>query len=232
MTARISLGDVAGSILDAKLPAGAAPILVRNKGAERKLEEAKKEEKERLELAKAKHALKESAHHEMKPKKSADAAVADPVRETMLRKVATRGVVALFNAVRTAQKDAPPKEAAGSKRKRHRETSADAAEDGSAGAASSAPDLSKDSFLDILRRGTVAQPGKRSTGAASTADGGQRAAEGGGVGGAPVASFLRDELMVGRNRAKDWEMEGDDDEDAEHLEDTRGVDGDDDDDDD
>ena len=54
-----SLGDVAASILDAKLPAG-APILARRRGPERKIAAAKAEEKEGDEKPSTTNAKKES----------------------------------------------------------------------------------------------------------------------------------------------------------------------------
>ena len=105
--ARISLGDVAGSILDATLPIGGAPILSRRKGPERKIAEEKAEEKAKLALARAKRALHEQPHRVIK--KSSHVAN-NAMLEMQLRKVATKGVVALFNAVRTAQKEQPEKE--------------------------------------------------------------------------------------------------------------------------
>ena len=83
----------------------------------------------------------------------------------------------LFNAVRAAQKEAP--EAAPKKAKRQRRDP---------GAATAPPaaaplDLSRDSFLDILRRGT-----------------------GGAKAGAPSSSaaFLRDDFMLGESKSKHW----------------------------
>ena len=83
----------------------------------------------------------------------------------------------LFNAVRAAQKEAP--EAAPKKAKRQRRDP---------GAATAPPaaaplDLSRDSFLDILRRGT-----------------------GGAKAGAPSSSaaFLRDDFMLGESKSKYW----------------------------
>ena len=142
--ARVTLGDVAGSILDAKLPAG-GPILARRRGPERKLEEEKKEEREQQAVARAKRALTEKPHKTLRATSSK--ATHDPVLEMTLRKVATKGVVALFNAVRTAQRDEDPDRIA-KKGKRKRETTTKAAD---ASGQDEAADLSKESFLDILR---------------------------------------------------------------------------------
>ncbi|CAO3676191.1 unnamed protein product [Umbelopsis vinacea] len=72
------------------------PILARSKGAERKIEDEKLEYKARKVLAAEKKALA-----------SKDRVVPDYTTmdyEKKLRKVATRGVVKLFNAIRTQQK--------------------------------------------------------------------------------------------------------------------------------
>ena len=117
---RVSLGDVAAKILEGKLPAAgkAAPILARRKGPERKLEEAKQAERDEATLRHAKKVLRNEAHQTLRvtASKAADLAssslitshrpgLSDPVLETFLKKQATRGVVQLFNAVRSAQKD-------------------------------------------------------------------------------------------------------------------------------
>ncbi|CAO3683328.1 unnamed protein product [Umbelopsis ramanniana] len=72
------------------------PILARSKGAERKIEDEKLEYKARKLLAAEKRALA-----------SKDRIIPDYTTmdyEKKLRKVATRGVVKLFNAIRTQQK--------------------------------------------------------------------------------------------------------------------------------
>ena len=73
-----------------------------------------------------------------------------------------------------------------------------------------AADLSKDSFLDILRRG--------SSGAAKTERG---------SGAAPGASFMRDDFMLGRHKAKDGGTDVAEDE-VNFVEDAHGADMDDD----
>lgn len=100
----ISLGDVASSILDAKLPDGIGPILARRQSLERKIAEVHEEEREQAEVARAKRALRSQAHLTLRSSE----VTTDLVLETMLKKVATKGVVALFNAVRTAQRDQQP----------------------------------------------------------------------------------------------------------------------------
>jgi len=87
--------------------------------------------------------------------------------------------------------------------KRRKETPSEARARAAAGASEQqggTADLSKESFLDILRHGTGRDAGARRPAAA--------ARDGGGAGG---ARFLRDDFMLGRNRAKDWERDIDDD---------------------
>jgi hypothetical protein len=108
------LGAAAASILDAKLPADAVPILARRSAPERAIAEAKREERESHALARAKKTLVNQAHQPLRPKGSAgksldvagvsgNQAANDPVLERTLKKIATNGVVALFNAVRATQ---------------------------------------------------------------------------------------------------------------------------------
>ena len=199
---RVSIGDVAASILDASLPAG-PPILARRRGPERRLAEAKAEEREQIAIQKAKRALAEQPHHDLRKPDTAG----NLVLETTLRKIATRGVVQLFNAVRTAQRNEDETaESVGRKAKRARKETPEAA-NGAAGAvqqAGGAPDLSRDSFLDILRRGT----GAATSGARARNKGGNaRTVAPADDVDATRASFLRDDFMLGRNRARDWERE-------------------------
>lgn len=205
MAARISMADVASSILDASLPAG-PPILARRRGPERRLAEAKAEEREAVQIQKAKRALSEQPHRDLRRAGLAS----DPALETNLRKIATRGVVQLFNAVRSAQKD--DDDGGGRKAKRSRKEQQPAARESAAESNGSAQradgdasaELSRDSFLDILRRGTGAKP------AVSAAQRNQpSAAE---AKPPPGASFLRDDFMLGRHRAKDWEREAEEEE--------------------
>ena len=190
----ISLGDIAASILDAPLPAG-VPILARRKGPEKRLAEEKAEEKEKAALARAKKALTGTAHQQLKQMPSA----INPVLETMLKKTATQGVVALFNAVRTAQKDNDISSVKSKDRKRKR--SEGAASEGGSGAMGEQAQAaaSKESFLDVLRRG--------SSGAVRSGGGGDK----------PGATFLRDDFMLGRARAKDFGR-GDDEVDGGDIE--------------
>ena len=103
-SAAVSLGDVASSILDAALTSNdaAVPILARRRGPEKRIAEAKAEEREAAAVHRAKRALSGQSHQTLRGPASHD-----PVLEKMLKKTATNGVVALFNAVRSAQKDDP-----------------------------------------------------------------------------------------------------------------------------
>ncbi|EOD10477.1 hypothetical protein EMIHUDRAFT_452681 [Emiliania huxleyi CCMP1516] len=172
---KVSLADVAARLLEQPLPSssGGAPILARRSSAVRQIDDAKREEREAAAISRAKRSLATQAHTTLRT--GADASSA--VLERQLKKIATRGVVQLFNAVRAAQKEAP--EAAPTKAKRKRRDP---------GAATAPPaaaplDLSRDSFLDILRRGT-----------------------GGAKAGAPSSSaaFLRDDFMLGESKSKHW----------------------------
>jgi hypothetical protein len=214
----VSLSDVASSILDAPLPEG-VPILARRKGPARRIAEAKAEEREQGAVSKAKRALIEQPHQ---PLRGTAAVVANnAVLETQLRKIATRGVVQLFNAVRAAQKDDQDDEPNGRKAKRARlrngearDGAADAQQQSGRGAPAN---LSRDSFLDILRRGTGAAPTPREKTSAS----GRAANDAGGASG---ASFLRDDFMLGRSRAKDWDRGMDEDELEGYADDAHGAD--------
>lgn len=228
-TATVSLGDVASRIFDGPgLGGDDAPILSRRKGPERRLAEAKAEEREQAAVAHAKRSLLVTAHEPLKRKvagvdRKVHAAAppratsaADAVRETMLRKVATKGVVALFNAVRGAQKEREAAEGGESKtgrdarptKRQRRAGGADAANDDAPKPAATDSLGGKDSFLDILRRGTTAKAAASAAKAAgqitSKQDAGAAVRQG--------ASFLRDDFMMGKSRARDWERAVDDEE--------------------
>jgi len=113
------------------------PILARSKGAERKIEDEKLEYKARKVLAAEKKALA-----------SKDRVVPDYTTmdyEKKLRKVATRGVVKLFNAIRTQQKvtDVAVSRAADSS---HTSRAIEKAKNVST--------MPKSSFLELLKTGT------------------------------------------------------------------------------
>jgi hypothetical protein len=193
---KVSLGDVASRLLGYSLPESstAAPILAKRTSAVRKLDESKREEQEAQAVARAKKLLATQGHLTLRDKQgqvsSIDASSA--VLEKSLRKIATRGVVQLFNAVRTAQKGNPEEKKAV---KRQRRATGAGMDD----VAQSAPlDLSRDSFLDILRRGS--QPATKSDGKR------------------PGAAFLQDDFMLGDNKAKHWGKPMDEEEEEEEEE--------------
>lgn len=196
---KVTLGDVAARLLDHRLPevSSFAPILARRASAVRKLDEAKRDEREATALARAKKVLATQGHLTLRDKKGAASATdaSSAVLEKTLRKIATRGVVQLFNAVRTAQKDRPREVQKKVKRQKRA-----AGIDGPTGY--SAPlDLSRDSFLDILRRGSNA--GKPDTARSS-------------------ATFLRDDFMLGDSKAKHWGKPLDDEDAEEKADEAEG----------
>mgnify|MGYP003684881129 CR=1 FL=1 len=195
---KVRLEDVAARLLGYDLPASSTtPILAKRSSTVRKIDEAKQEEKEALAISRAKKMLATHGHLTLRDKQGqvSAASASNVVLEKSLRKIATRGVVQLFNAVRTAQKDKPER-----KRilKRQRRGTGATMND----ATPSAPlDLSRDSFLDILRRGShsasVRQAGKKSN-----------------------ASFLNDDFMLGDNKTKHWgkPLDDNEDDDEDHAE--------------
>ena len=107
------LGAAAAAILDGKLPAEAKPILARRKAIEQGLADAKRQEREDQEFARAKKALTAQSHQKLRTTAASaqpsaagvasPSAAHDPVLEKQLKKIATQGIVALFNAVKEAQ---------------------------------------------------------------------------------------------------------------------------------
>lgn len=195
----VSLGDVASSILDAPLPSGGitAPILAKRKGPEKRLAEAKAEEGEAAAVARAKKALKGSAHLVLK---NATSTSQDPILESKLKKTATQGVVALFNAVRNAQKTDDPTPVKSKDRRRKRDDVAGADGEAANGVPARAAE-SKDSFLDILRRGSAG--GSSAGGRQKQPTAAHALQQGSG------AAFLRDDFMLGRTRARDFGRDDD-----------------------
>ena len=197
MARRVAIGEVALNILDASLPSEGAPILAKRKSYERKIDEAKQEERDTAALSRARKVVKEQGHQTLRVKSDAPVAIVDPVLETALRKTATRGVVSLFNAVREAQKEVR-RETKTKTQKRRKSGAAEPTDAGASAVAPGARDISKESFLDILRRGTA--PPKA-------------APAGGSAAGGTTPSYLRDDYMLGQrtSKAKHWELDVDDD---------------------
>ena len=218
------LAAAALSIIDDPTINDANPILSKRPGIERQLAADVRAEKERAALKRAKKGLADQPHIPLNPRLvKKGAPKQDLVLETSLKKIATRGVVQLFNAVRSAQRTDDADDDNGkpkTKRARLEAKKAAKAEGESSTQASkgAAADLSRDSFLDILRRGTNAgtngkqRQQQRAAAAAAVDDD------------APGARFLRDDFMLGRSRARDFEREMEEDEDDGYVDaGARGV---------
>lgn len=133
------LGLAIANILGEKTK-GDQPILARRKGIERKIEDAKLEAKARTVLRKQRLATKDAAHQSVPDMSRAN-------YEKLLKKAATKGVVQLFNAIHQHQvmkeKLAKEKAEAGGAKK--------------AEVAAQIKQISKTSFLDMLKGGSTAQ---------------------------------------------------------------------------
>lgn len=140
----LDLGFAIASILGEKANAE-QPILARRKGIERKIEDAKLEAKARAVLRRQKLEAKDSARQV-----KADFSQAN--YEKLLKKVATKGVVQLFNAIQQHQvmKEKLAKEKAAAAGSRKSEV------------ATQIKQISKTSFLDMLKGGSTAQLKKHS----------------------------------------------------------------------
>ncbi|TSQ69490.1 RRP15-like protein [Bagarius yarrelli] len=165
--------EVMAKILGKKTPEDKPCILLKNKQRD-KLNAKEKKEK----LEKKKQADKKRAW-EMMCRVKPDV-VLDKEKERNLQRIATRGVVQLFNAVRQHQKhvDEKMKEVGGSERKKAKVLSS----------------ISKKDFIDVLR-GTSAVKTEKS---ASKVEKEEK----------PAWSVLRDDFMMGSSM-KDWDKESD-----------------------
>ena len=194
---RVSLGDVAQQVLGLPLAGEGAPILAKRKSIERKVDEAKREERDSHALSRAKRSLAVQAHRKLRGAKAGES---DGVLEAELRKIATGGVIQLFNSVRAQQRE--PAEPSKQKKRAERRRATAATLPENSGSRPGAPlDMSKESFLDILRRGSAA-------GAASGAAAGAR------------APFLQDDFGLAKRKAKakHWDNPAEDEEDEEDAE--------------
>ncbi|CAL9705477.1 unnamed protein product [Knipowitschia caucasica] len=117
--------------------------------------------------------------------------VKDKEPEKALQRIATRGVVQLFNAVKKHQKtiDEKVKEVGGSERKKAKILSS----------------VSKKDFIDVLRRNEETTPGKTVKKERTAAACVKQEQE------APAWSVLREDFMLGASM-KDWDKESDEDE--------------------
>ncbi|XP_043917391.1 RRP15-like protein isoform X2 [Protopterus annectens] len=170
-------------ILNKKTPDSRPSILIKNKQRE------KEKELEKQERLKKKKQLDEKWEWEMMNRVKPDIA-RDREKERNLQKVATRGVVQLFNAVRKHQKNVEEKikEAGGSERKRAKLISA----------------VSKRDFISVLRgkAGTLSEHDTKEKNAEDLMGNAESKDK-------PGWSILRDDFMMGASM-KDWDKESDD----------------------
>ncbi|XP_058389676.1 RRP15-like protein [Diceros bicornis minor] len=173
--------DAMAKILNKKTPRTKPTILVKNKELEKEKEKLKQE---RLERRKQ---LDKKREWEMMCRVKPDV-VKDKETERNLQRIATRGVVQLFNAVQKHQKnvDEKVKEAGSSIRKRAKLIST----------------VSKKDFISVLRGMDGSTNEKSLTGKNSKAKQTEKAEEG------PGWTILRDDFMMGASM-KDWDRESD-----------------------
>ncbi|KAK6326008.1 RRP15-like protein [Coregonus clupeaformis] len=170
--------EAMAKILQKKTPESKHSILLKNKQLDKMKEKEKKEYLERKKQTDKKRAW------EMMCREKPDV-VKDRENEKNLQRVATRGVVQLFNAVRKHQKtvDEKVKEAGGSERKKAKLLSS----------------VSKKDFINVLR-GTE--------GGSEIITKTERQTTGREVEEKPAWSVLRDDFMMGASM-KDWDKESD-----------------------
>ncbi|XP_071325449.1 RRP15-like protein [Trachinotus anak] len=176
--------EAMAKILGKKTPESKISILVKNKELE------KVKERERQEQLERKSQVDKRQAWEMMCREKPNV-VNDRETERALQRIATRGVVQLFNAVRKHQKtmDDKVKEVGGSERKKAKLLSS----------------VSKKDFIDVLRRTEGGGGGTTKT------DRDQAAAEE-----KPAWSVLRDDFMMGATM-KDWDKDSDGEEADPHT---------------
>ncbi|XP_048212715.1 RRP15-like protein [Perognathus longimembris pacificus] len=167
--------DAMAKVLNKKTPKSKSTILIKNKELEKEKEKLKQE---RLEKRKQ---LDKKREWEMMCRVKPDV-VKDKETERNLQRIATRGVVQLFNAVQKHQKnvDEKIKEAGGSVRKQAKLIST----------------VSKKDFISVLRgmdRNTNEKNPKAKQGEVKSEEG-------------PGWTILRDDFMMGASM-KDWDKE-------------------------
>ncbi|KAM6083764.1 RRP15-like protein [Theristicus caerulescens] len=174
--------DAMAKVLNKKIPQNKSTILAKNKKLEK---EREKEKQERLEK---RMKLDKKREWEMMCRVKPDV-VKDRDRERNLQRIATRGVVQLFNAVRTHQKniDEKVKKAGSSDRQRAKLLSS----------------VSKKDFINVLRNMEGAKGSKSPAGKATKSKQGEVKSEEG-----PEWNILRDDFMMGASM-KDWDKESD-----------------------
>ncbi|XP_074539726.1 RRP15-like protein isoform X1 [Halichoeres trimaculatus] len=165
--------EAMAKIIGWKTEVAQTSILIKNK----ELEKVKK--KERQEYLEKKKQLDEKRGWEMMSRMKPDV-VKDRVKERALQRVATRGVVQLFNAVRKHQKtvEEKVKEVGGSERKKAKLLSS----------------VTKKDFIDVLRRREEGGGGQHLTKKTPSIAGD----------GKPSWSVLSDDFMMGASM-KDWD---------------------------
>ncbi|XP_062255779.1 RRP15-like protein [Platichthys flesus] len=168
--------EAMAKILGKKTAPSKSIILVKNKELDKMKERERQEQQER------KKQVDEKRSWEMMSREKPDIVV-DRETERALQRIATRGVVQLFNAVKKHQKnvDDKVKEVGGSERKK----------------AKILGTVSKRDFIDVLRR---TEEGPRGTG--TPTDTAAAAEE------KPAWSILRDDFMMGATM-KDWDKDSD-----------------------
>ncbi|XP_010864468.1 RRP15-like protein [Esox lucius] len=173
--------EVMAKILQKKTPDSKPIILLKNKQVDKRKEKERKEYLERKKQADMKRV------QEMMCREKPDI-VKDRENERNLQRIATRGVVQLFNAVRKHQKtvDEKVKEAGGSERKKAKLLSS----------------VSKKDFINVLRD---------TDGSSRVVTKTDRQTAGSEVEEKPAWSVLRDDFMMGASM-KDWDKESDADE--------------------
>ncbi|XP_039075229.1 RRP15-like protein [Hyaena hyaena] len=178
----VGWADAMAKILNKKTPRSKPTILVKNRELEKEKEKLKQE---RLEKRKQ---LDKKREWEMMCRVKPDV-VKDKETERNLQRIATRGVVQLFNAVQKHQKnvDEKVKEAGSSIRKRAKLIST----------------VSKKDFINVLRGMDASTSGKSSTGKNLKAKQTEGKSEEG-----PGWTILRDDFMMGASM-KDWDKESD-----------------------
>ncbi|XP_065749321.1 RRP15-like protein isoform X2 [Phocoena phocoena] len=178
----VGWADAMAKILNKKTPKSKPTILVKNKELEKEKEKLKQE---RLEKRKQ---LDKKREWEMMCRVKPDV-VKDKETERNLQRIATRGVVQLFNAVQKHQKnvDEKVKEAGGSIRKRAKLIST----------------VSKKDFISVLRGMDGSTNEKSLTGKNSKAKQTEAKSEEG-----PGWAILRDNFMMGASM-KDWDKGSD-----------------------
>ncbi|NXM71654.1 RRP15 protein, partial [Serilophus lunatus] len=189
--------DAMAKVLNKKIPQNKSTILSKNKSLEK---ERQKEKQERLEK---RMKLDKKREWEMMCRVKPDV-VKDREKERNLQRIATRGVVQLFNAVRTHQKniDEKIKKVGSSERRRAKLLSS----------------VSKKDFIDVLRNMEGAKGGKSLAGKATKSRQDEVKSEE-----RSEWNILRDDFMMGASM-KDWDKESDGESNTEQGEDLKQED--------